>query len=130
MANAAFNEITIEIVWEFADSTYTPNTMSNLGYAPFNQRADTCLLSNSDSIAHVVNVGIQNSGTLLVLASVNVPAGTGVGGVAPLDAVALQANPAIGGFLCPATYGYGWSFETAINSPNHVGVVFIGGRVV
>jgi hypothetical protein len=70
----------------------------------FSFRYDQCYLTNTDAIDHVVDFLINHDGTPALLGSVNVPSGSGVGGVAPVEAFSvLQGIPAPGVLVGPHT---------------------------
>ena len=62
-------------------------------------RLDNILLTNTDGIDHVVDFWITVSAVNYLLGSIHVPAGTGKGGVAAIDAIPLLIPAGQVGYL-------------------------------
>jgi hypothetical protein len=74
-------------------------------------RLDGIVCLNSDTVDHVVNIALKSAGQEVELGGVNVPAGSGLGGLAVVDLVPSLAPAAIGGILVPP----GWYLEALVS---------------
>lgn len=127
MSFTTFDERIAESYETFFDTAYVPGTSTviiNDGQA---RRFDAIYLGNADVVDHVVGLSISNGTIDLPCASIVVPAGAGVGGVPPIDIVALQANANLLGFVIPRGGGLNWLVEEAIGVTGFVTLATQGG---
>jgi len=80
------------------------------------KRIDSILVTNEDTDDHIVQVFHQRSGQPYTMCSVNVPAGSGTGGVPPVDIVAAQMPINLGGFVVQTYDDVHWRVEGTINT--------------
>lgn len=94
-----------------------------------NVRLDGVVCLNSDTVDHVVNLAMTSTGGSVELGGVNVPAGSGLGGLAVVDLVPELAPAAIGGFLVPAGYRMQALCAVAVTAGKLVTVNCLGGYI-
>lgn len=90
-------------------------------------RVDDVLLSNTDAAAHAVVLGINAAGTHYTVCNVNVPAGSGVAGVAPVQVFATQLPTQQAGILLAPSAVLDVRVEVAVGAATSVTVVAFGG---
>jgi hypothetical protein len=91
-------------------------------------RFDTILVSNADTIAHVINLWADVASTRF-LGSVNIPAGAGHLGVAPVDLIAALPLTNPGGLVITGAMGLGVHLDVAMVAPYTMHVVALGGTL-
>jgi hypothetical protein len=91
------------------------------------ERVDDILLSNTDAIAHVVNLSYSRSGTNYPLASISVPAGSGSAGVPPVNLADTQSPSKHLGWLLQAPDTLAVNVEVAMGAATTLYVVSQGG---
>jgi hypothetical protein len=104
-------------------TAYANVVAQNLG----TYRIDDILLSNSDTIAHVVVIAVRSGATDYPLASISVPAGAGSGGVAPVAVAATQLPIGQSGWLFANTQDLRAKVEVVMTGATFVDVVAYGG---
>jgi hypothetical protein len=92
-------------------------------------RIDHIIASNSDTIAHVIDVYIGTGGDMHQIGSASIPAGTGHGGVPALDVLPLLTSPALPGIVLQQTQALQAAMEVAVVGAFIVVTVFMGGYV-
>jgi hypothetical protein len=125
-----FNESMIETKWITFDDSNSPGYLLLRDGNFQTPRIDACLVSNDDTIDHVVYISNRIDGHTYVHVDVNVPAGSGHGGVAPVDIVAAQAPIALGGLLMGQWDNWQIGIEEAVNTGKQVNCVAIIGDVI
>jgi len=91
------------------------------------KRFDSVLVTNGDTDDHVFDIYCQFSGEEYHMASCNVPAGSGEGGVPPVDIVALQGAISMGGWVIDTYDDVRWAVRGTINTGKKVhALAFIG----
>lgn len=92
-----------------------------------NWRWDKLVLSNSDTIAHNVNLRYNAGGIFAYLGTVAVPAGAGQTTVAAVDLLAALVTAYQQGIPVKSGDQLAWRVEETINAPNFVAVHGWGG---
>lgn len=127
MGRSIFDEtqvITLKAKIVAADTT----TLKTLfGSSAVQARIDNLLLTSNDTIDHKVVIWVTNASINYVVGSVDVPAGAGHGGVAPVDAIPLIVVAGQQGLLVDSTTTYSYSVEVAVTSTFEVDCVGMGG---
>ena len=127
MGLSIFDERTVlsnRIRFQLADGT---GLKALLGAAGTNgDRLDNILLCNSDGIDHIVVFWEVSSAVNYCIGSINVPAGTGHGGAAAVDAIPHLIASGQGGFLQDNLSVLNCSLEVAVVT-GEVDVVAMGG---
>lgn len=90
-------------------------------------RVDQILLTNTDSSAHNVDVYVHSGALSLLIGSVGVPIGTGLGGVPAQEAFAQWAISGFTGITLPGADQLYMSMEGAVGIGNFVNVQVLGG---
>lgn len=127
MGRSIFDEnqtITFKAKIVAADTTTLKTLVSSSGVQG---RIDNLLVSSSDAIDHKVVFWVTNAGINYSLGSIDVPAGTGHGGLAAIDAVPLLIPAGQLGFLIDSTTVYSYSVEVTVTSTFEVDCVGYGG---
>lgn len=111
-------------------SSYTPGTaenVTNLGGGP--GRVDVLLATNADAVAHVVHIKVIVGGTPNQVGDVNVPAGAGVGSVAPVDVLAAIMPSTQQGIVLPVGYDLAAVMSAAPGAGTYVTLAAFGGTL-
>lgn len=90
---------------------------------------NTALCANADTIAHVVNVAHKTGATNSIIASVSVPAGSGYGGVAPVNLFAALNATQAGAISLDGQQTLEWQVEVAMVGTFNLDVMFLGARI-
>ena len=93
------------------------------------KRLDAIVTTNTDAIAHVVNLQVTVGATSTFLGSVSVPAGAGVGGVAPVDLIAGLGLASLTALVLPAASILSVAVAVAVTAPQTVAMTAFGGTV-
>jgi hypothetical protein len=112
--------------WTNASGTGTNNAANT---AAGRYRIDGILVTNTDTIAHVIRYYYATGGQVRLIGSVNVPAGQGTGGTPPVDCLPALIGTSQWQMVLPVGDLILISFEVAIVSPYLVDMVFFGGIV-
>lgn len=127
MSIAQFDERTplSHTVGIVAANTTTNQTIATGAVA--GERIDDILLSNDDSIAHVVNINLTIAAAACRLASINVPAGSGVAGVPPVQVFPAQSPTNQGGYPLAAGQVLTAAVEVTMQTTSVLRVTTLGG---
>lgn len=125
-----FNEIYPIAAQAFADSTYTPNTLTTVTALQGSPaRIDVLLLSNSDTVARVVEISMTDGTDTPRFGQVSVPGGSGYGGVAAVDALAALLPSTQQGIVLPKLFNLTFLVTTAPAATKIVTVSAYGGTL-
>ncbi len=105
----------------------TPVDLPNLGFGQY--RYDFCYITNSDAIDHVVLFKYNADGPGVFCGSVTVPAGSGYGGVAPVEAFTVMQGASPPGYTFP--HGCYFSVNNVVSATvaGDVELLFLGGTL-
>jgi hypothetical protein len=92
-------------------------------------RIDTILVTNSDSVDHVVNLRMNANAAQTRLTSVNLPAGTGSAGVPPVDLIAAIPGVLAGGIPLYAFTTLEAQAEVAFGAGTGAQISVVGGSL-
>lgn len=90
-------------------------------------RIDDVLMSNSDTIAHVIIFGMTIGANPYVIASISVPAGAGSGGTAPVRLFDTQMPVQQAGWVLNPLGVVTAAVEVAVAATKTVTIVALGG---
>ena len=99
------------------------------GANPTNGRVDSLFGINTDSIDHVVDLWYSGSGDFFLIGSANIPAGSGIHGVPPVDILTAIYGPATVQIVEGPNDNFSLSMEVAVTGAFVVNVVNFGGLV-
>lgn len=102
MGVSTFDEHSVQTDQLFLDSTTTTVFQAISGFPDADNRIDCLLLTSNSATPHVVELAMDIGGLKVPLGQVTVPALAGTPGVPAVDAVALLAPAAVGGFILQA----------------------------
>jgi hypothetical protein len=106
-----------------ADST----NKIDMGYSPLpHQLITAILLTNEDTIDHVVALWQKNAAAYFLLGSVNVPAGAGIAAAPAIDLIAAVPLTATGGLLQIYNNQYALSLEVAMVAAHWLDATALG----
>ena len=91
------------------------------------RRVDALLVSNRDTIAHVVNIVLTHVGVLTVLGSTSVPAGAGFAGAPSVDIMAASFPSTQVGMNLTGADLLGVQLAVAVAATFDVSVTAVGG---
>jgi hypothetical protein len=94
----------------------------------YGSRMDVLLASNTDVIDHVLVIQFYGSGMYTELGSVNIPAGTGVGGVKCVDVIGAIFPTTITSFPIPDSQAVYAFLEVGATVAGYVAVTAVGGK--
>lgn len=109
-----------------ADGTTLKSVMTQSGYP---SRLDSLLVSNTDTIAHVIRFYWNWAGTDYLIGSINVPAGAGTAGVAAVEAMSLLFPSGSQGFTGTSGWNLRASMEVAVVATFNVDMVAFAGTL-
>ncbi len=96
---------------------------------PVPSRVDAMFATNTDVIDHVVDVWFSSTSFVLLLGSVNVPAGAGVAGAPTIDLVAHLPLSTQGGLVFGRLDSLKMAMEVAVTAAFSIDIVVLGGRL-
>lgn len=99
------------------------------GDSALQTRVDTLLCQNTDTIPHVINVGVNIGGTIYQLGSVSVAAGAGTAGTPCVDLLAAIFPATQVGMQLMASQQLEVSMVVAVVATFTVTVVAVGGYI-
>lgn len=129
MGTGQFAEIyPFNLVTQLVDSDAT-NLVQMLGVGQFNRRLDQVTLSNNDTIDHVVALVVSLNAVAARVICVNVPAGSGFGGVPPVEAYPATPTTSVAGLVVDVNALLYVTLEVALNTGKVVQVFASGGTL-
>ena len=90
-------------------------------------RLDALIISNNDTIAHVISVSLRSGAAYYTVGTVSVPAGAGFAATLPVDAMATLAPASLGGLYIPPGFEVTVAAVVAVVATHYMYIVGMGG---